>query len=103
MRRMNEGVGGGGGGGGGGGRGGWIHECAVQMYVSLGHGLPPALPLAVLLVGLFFTLSLRLGNLALDSLVARSVGSVLHPKPPSAEHTEICGEWNGWMDSDWEA
>lgn len=54
-------------------------ECAVEIYVSLGHGLLPALPLALLLVGLFFKLSFKFGNLPRQSLVARFVGSVLHP------------------------
>lgn len=67
-------------------------ECAVQIYVSLGHGLLPALPLALLFVGLFFTLSLRLENFPLEPLVARLVGSVLHPYPPSPEHRGSCGE-----------
>lgn len=78
-------------------------ECAVQIYVSLGHGRFPALPLTLLFVGLFFTLSLRFGNFPLEPLVARLVGSVLHPYPPNAEHRGNCGEWKGWIDSDWEA
>lgn len=71
--------------------GGVAIECAVQIYVSLGHGLPPALPLALLFVGLFFTLSLRLGNFPLEPLVARLAGSVFHPYPPSPEHSGSCG------------
>lgn len=52
----------------------------LQMCVSLGHGLLPLLPLALLFVGLFFRVSFWwLDNFALDALVARLVGSVLHP------------------------
>lgn len=70
--------------------GGVSIECAVQIYVSLGHSLPPVLPL--LFMGLFFTLSLRLGNFPLQPLLARLVGSVLHPLPPSPEYKGSCGE-----------
>ncbi len=67
-------------------------ECEVQIWVSLGHALLPALPLALLFVGLFFTLSLGLGNFPLEPLVARLVGSVLQPYPPIPEHRGSCGE-----------
>lgn len=72
--------------------GGVSTECAVQIYVSLGHALLPALPLALLFVGLFFMLSLKLGNFPLEPLVARLDGSVLHPYPPRPEHSGSCGE-----------
>lgn len=83
--------------------GGVSIECVVQMYVSLGHGLLAVLPLALLFVELFVTLSLRLGNFPLDIVAARLVGRVFHPYPLSPEHRGSCGEWKGWMDSDWEA
>lgn len=67
-------------------------EQEVQMWVSLGHGLLSAFPLALLLDGVLLRLSFRGGTFPLEVLVTRLVGNVLHPYPPNAEHSGSCGE-----------